>query len=253
MEYFVDKKSIVREIWGKSDTILFIFSGASAEFALNKAVDWLYYTGRLPKDPLGRLFSTVSYAREIVFSDNQSASKAIDRINSIHSSLEANRGKNIPDWAYRDVLFMLIEYSIISFEVLERQLKPFEKEDVLKVFNKLGKRMHLKDLPQSFSEFETMRKSHLEQDLSYGPYTKDLYQQYKKHLGVFRYFLLLETQKLITPKRVRNYLGLSEFSTLNLLLPVYKMSKTLKLDGLIKSLILPSEYKTDIKSLDRVS
>ena len=69
MQYFVNKQSIVREIWGKSDTILFIFAGASAEFALNKAVDWLYFTGKLPKDPLGRLFSTVNYARQIVFSE----------------------------------------------------------------------------------------------------------------------------------------------------------------------------------------
>lgn len=45
MELFVAKNSIVRKIWGKSDTVLFIFAGASAEFALNKAVDWLYYTG----------------------------------------------------------------------------------------------------------------------------------------------------------------------------------------------------------------
>ncbi|HEY6902414.1 MAG TPA: DUF2809 domain-containing protein, partial [Puia sp.] len=65
-EYFVPKGSIVRTIWGRADTILFIFAGASAEFALNKAVDWLYYTGRLPADPLGRLFSTVAYARRIV-------------------------------------------------------------------------------------------------------------------------------------------------------------------------------------------
>ena len=36
-EWFVKPGSVVREIWGKSDTILFIFAGASAEFALNKA------------------------------------------------------------------------------------------------------------------------------------------------------------------------------------------------------------------------
>ena len=61
--------SVVRRIWGKGDTILFIFAGAAAEFALNKAVDWLYFTGRLPADPLARLFSTVSYARIIVFAE----------------------------------------------------------------------------------------------------------------------------------------------------------------------------------------
>lgn len=46
---FVDKHSIVRKIWGNTDVILFIFAGAAAEFSLNKAVDWLYFTGKLPK------------------------------------------------------------------------------------------------------------------------------------------------------------------------------------------------------------
>src|SRR5689334_12783914 len=105
MEYFVEKHSVVRRIWGKSDTIIFIFAGASAEFALNKAVDWLYFTGRLPADPLGRLFSTVSYAQAIVFSEKQAALRAIDAMTRIHADVEAKRGASIPDWAYRDVLF----------------------------------------------------------------------------------------------------------------------------------------------------
>src|SRR5687767_7721830 len=122
MALFVSKDSIVRKIWGKGDTILFIFAGASAEFALNKAVDWLYFTGRLPADPLGRLFSTVSYARQIIFSDFTKALYAIDKITAIHKNVEEDRGAKIPDWAYRDVLFMLIDYSIRSFEALERKL-----------------------------------------------------------------------------------------------------------------------------------
>lgn len=67
IQNFVKENSIVREIWGKSDTILFIFAGAAAEFALNKSVDWLYFTGKLPNDPIRRLFSTVEYARKITW------------------------------------------------------------------------------------------------------------------------------------------------------------------------------------------
>src|SRR5512145_2175351 len=104
MQFFVEKNSVVRKIWGKSDTILFIFAGASAEFALNKAVDWLYFTGRLPVDPLGRLFSTVSYAKASIFSEKHSALRAIDAMTSIHATVEARRASTIPDWAYRDVL-----------------------------------------------------------------------------------------------------------------------------------------------------
>src|SRR6186713_386084 len=105
MQLFVDKNSVVRKIWGKSDTVLFIFAGASAEFALNKAVDWLYFTGRLPSDPIGRLFSTVRYAGRIVFASMEEANKSIETLRQIHSELEQNRGVAIPDWAYRDVLF----------------------------------------------------------------------------------------------------------------------------------------------------
>ena len=88
MQLFAQKDSIVRKIWGKSDTILFIFAGAAAEFALNKAVDWLYFTGKLPADPIGRLFSTVSYARRIVFAPLDEANRAIDTITQIHNAVE---------------------------------------------------------------------------------------------------------------------------------------------------------------------
>lgn len=67
MKNFVENDSVVRKIWGKSDTILFIFAGASAEFALNKAVDWLYFTGKLPSDPLGRLFLQFDMLEKLFF------------------------------------------------------------------------------------------------------------------------------------------------------------------------------------------
>src|SRR5882757_8738963 len=137
-KFFVHKDSIVRKIWGRSDTVLLVFAGASAEFALNKAVDWLYFTGRLPADPLGRLFSTVSYSRAIIFSEKNAALRAIDAMSAIHAGVEGKRAVSIPDWAYRDVLFMLIDYSIRSFERLERKLKDFEKNEIFQVFHKIG-------------------------------------------------------------------------------------------------------------------
>ncbi|MGZ8541601.1 MAG: oxygenase MpaB family protein, partial [Chitinophagaceae bacterium] len=182
MEFFVDKQSIVRKIWGKSDTILFVFAGASAEFALNKAVDWLYFTGRLPADPLGRLFSTVMYAREIVFSEKEKAEKAIDKITSIHKAVEASRNAQIPDWAYRDVLFMLIHYSIAAYELLEKKLSAEEKQEVYHVFYRLGTRMGLQDLPHTYLDWLPVREAHLMEDLKLSDYTADLFKQYKKHL-----------------------------------------------------------------------
>jgi len=253
MELFVDKGSIVRKIWGKSDTILFIFAGASAEFALNKAVDWLYFTGRLPSDPLGRLFSTVNYARLIVFSEMNDALRAIDRMRNIHSGVETARGAKIPDWAYRDVLFMLIHYSISSYEVLERKLTEEEKENVFSVFYRVGHRMGIAGLPTTYQDWLVMREKHLKKDLQQSHYTIDLYKQYRKHLGVVRFQLLKEGQILVVPKKVNELLGLRKFSFLTPVLTFYKLSRKLKLDWFMKNLILPKEYKKQIKDLDIVS
>lgn len=252
MDYFVDKSSVVREIWGKGDTILFIFAGASAEFALNKAVDWLYFTGRLPADPLGRLFSTVSYARQIVFSEKQDAWRAIDTMASIHAGVEAKRGASIPDWAYRDVLFMLIDYSIRSYEVLERNLTKAEKQEVFHVFHRVGNRMGVRELPETYDAWLKMREEHLQHNLQQSMYTKDLFKQYQKHLGIIRYRLLLEGQMLVVPDRVRELLGFRNISLLKPVLSLYKISRFLKADWLLKAMILPPDYKDQIKSLDRV-
>jgi hypothetical protein len=252
-EYFVDKNSIVRRIWGKGDTILFIFAGAAAEFALNKAVDWLYFTGRLPADPLGRLFSTVSYARVIIFSEKDAALRAIDSMAAIHATVEANRGARIPDWAYRDVLFLLIDYSIRSFELLERKLANAEKQEVFDVFHRVGVRMGLTGLPQTFAEWEKVRPEHIQQNLEHSLYTDDLFRQYKKHLGIVRYRILLESQILVVPKKVRELLGFRKVSFFAPFIGIYKLSTIVKIDWLLKELILPAKYKKEIKSLDRYS
>ena len=253
MEFFVDKDSIVRKIWGKSDTILFIFAGSAAEFALNKAVDWLYFTGRLPADPIGRLFSTVSYARAIIFSEKQEAIQAIDKITSIHSAIEKSRGDVIPDWAYRDVLFMLIHYSVASFELLERKLTDEEKEEVYNVFYRTGARMGLKELPANFNNWLLAREEHLHNDLQKSKYSVDLFKQYKKHLGALRYKILVEAQMLVVPARVKELLGFRSFSLLKPAVPIYKLTRKFNMDALVKAVLLPAAYKKEIKELDIVT
>jgi len=250
MRFFVENNSVVRKIWGKSDTVLFIFAGASAEFALNKAVDWLYFTGKLPKDPLGRLFSTVGYARKIVFSSMDEAHEAIDIMRKIHTSVEQNRGATIPDWAYRDVLFMLIHYSISAYELLEKKLSDEEKEEVYNVFYRVGDRMGLKGLPLTYIEWLPVRQAHLMENLQKSEYTADLFQQYKKHLGAMRFWVLLEGQKLVVPNRVKELLDFSDFSLLTPAIQVYKISRMMKIDWLIKSMLLPPDYKEQINKID---
>ncbi|WP_238749360.1 oxygenase MpaB family protein [Neolewinella maritima] len=249
---FVHPHSIVRQIWGTGDTILFIFAGAAAEFALNKAVDWLYFTGRLPADPLGRLFSTVGYARRIVFSDEAGAHRAIDAMASIHGAVEAQRGRRIPDWAYRDVLFLLIDYSIRSFEVLERPLTTPEKAEVYDVFYRMGSRMGVRDLPGSFADWQRMRQHHLQQDLRYSSYTADLFAKYRQHIGWLRYILLREAQIAVVPPRVRSLLGYRSVSLLTPVLGLYRILRHTVLGRAVKTAILPAAYREEINTLDRV-
>jgi hypothetical protein len=249
---FVKYDSIVRKIWGKADTVMFIFAGSAAEFALNKAVDWLYFTGKLPADPIGRLFSTVTYSRAIIFSELNKAYTSIDRITSIHTTVENNRNSKIPDWAYRDVLYMLIHYSIASYELLERELTGDEKQEVFHVFYEVGSRMQLKELPANYTDWKIDYEKHLQNDLAKSKYTIDLFKQYKKHLGAFRYYILIESQKLLVPKQVYTLLDFSNFSMMSFVIPAYKLSRLIKLDNVLKDLVLPNKYKKQVKELDIV-
>src|SRR5262245_19972196 len=152
MTDFVSRQSIVRSIWGASDPVLLIFAGSAAEFALNRAVDWLFFTGEIPRDPIGRLFSTVRYAQEIVFVDEETARRTLDRINAQHSSVENARGQKIPDWAYRDVLYMLIDYSERAYALLYGPLSQRQKSDLFEVFLRIGEGLYIPQLPRTFDE-----------------------------------------------------------------------------------------------------
>jgi hypothetical protein len=248
---FVHKNSIVRKIWGNADTILFIFGGAAAEFSLNKAVDWLYFTGKLPADPLARLFSTVTYAQQIIFFDEMTALKAIDKITAIHQTVEQNRGMKIPDWAYRDVLFMLIYYSIAAFELLERKLNDAEKEAIFDVFFRVGQRMNLTNLPENYTNWLIFREQHLQENLLKSDFTIDLYKQYRKHLGLIRYIILIEGQKLVLPLYVKKMLGFTNPSLLKPALLLYKFTKKMRWNKFLKQALLPPTYVSQIMALDR--
>lgn len=251
MASFAHPDSIVRTIWGRSDTVLLIFAGASAEFALNKSVDWLYFTGKLPADPLGRLFSTVAYAQQIVFADEDRALAAIDHITAIHRGVEEKRGASIPASAYLDVLFMLIGYSIASFELLERPLRPEEKAEVFNVFQRVGRRMGLAGMPEDLPAWEQMRQRYLRENLEVSSLSRDLYRRYRKSLGPVRYALLVHAQVLLVPGRVRRLLDMPSIHWLYPVVQGYKLFRWLRLDKGIKTILLPPRYRAQVFGLDQ--
>ena len=251
MRYFVRKDSIVRNIWGDADVILLIFAGGAAEFALNRAVDWLFYTGKLPADPIGRLFSTVKYAQEIVFMPNEKAVAAINRMRAIHGGVEKSRGYQIPDWAYRDVLYMLIDYSERAFQLLHRPLTDPEREELYDTFRRVGEGMGVPEIPQNYADWQIDRQLHLDRDLAHSPFTDKLFDRYREELGNWRYGLLLQAQSLLVPKPVHERLSLPDRPVLASMMWLYKVLERLQLRSFTQRILLPPAYLKQVRELDQ--
>jgi hypothetical protein len=250
---FVARDSIVRKIWGDGDMLLLVFAGCAAEFALNRAIDWLFFTGKLPRNPIGRLFATASYAQEIVFADSLTARNAFDRIRTVHEAIERQRGQVIPDWAHRDVLYMLLDYSERAHDLLARPLSADEQSDLYDVFRRVGLGLGIPGLPPSYLHWKADRELHIRRDLVRSDGTEALYAQYRVHLGAWRYDLLRHVQALLAPDHVRSLLGLSSAEWLRPFMSAYPLLVRAGLRSMLQQLLVPSRYLPEIQNLDRSS
>ena len=250
---FVRHGSIVRRIWGDGDMVLLVFAGSAAEFALNRAVDWLFFTGKLPGDPIGRLFATASYAQRIVFADEPTASETLDGIRAVHAAIERERGQPIPDWAHRDVLYMLIDYSERAHGLLARSLSVDEQCELYDVFYRVGAGLRIPDLPSSYAGWRADRERHLRRDLLRSNGTDALYAQYRTHLGPWRYRLMLRVQAVLAPEHVRGLLRLKSAEWLRPLLRIYPILVRAGLRSIIQRLLIPSRYLDAVRGLDHVA
>lgn len=248
---FVVRGSVVRKIWGDPEVVLLIFAGSAAEFALNRAVDWLFFTGMIPNDPVGRLFSTVRYAREIVFADEEKARRTLGRINAAHAGVEGLRGQTIPEWAFRDVLYMLVDYSERAHRLLYGALSRAEREELYEVFKRVGEGLNVKELPGGYEQWREDRRAHMERDLAYGKHTALLYDSYRRHLGEWRYQLLLQVQSLLVPERVRGLLRLRRRALFSAAVDVYALLPLPGLRPLLRRLLLQPRYWDDVAELER--
>jgi hypothetical protein len=248
---FVARGSIVRKIWGDADLVLLIFAGSAAEFALNRAVDWLFFTGKIPNDPIGRLFSTVRYAQEIVFAHEGAAAQTLGRINAIHGAVERQRERAIPDWAFRDVLYMLVDYSERAHRLLRGPLSAAEREEVYAVFRRVGEGLNIKELLQGYEQWMADRQAHLGRDLAYSKHTALLYEQYRRHLGEWRYQVLLQVQGMLVPARVRRLLSLGHGGVLSAFVGGYGYLEILGLRSFVRRLLIQPRYLTEVEKFDR--
>jgi uncharacterized protein (DUF2236 family) len=230
--------------------VLLIFAGCAAEFALNRAVDWLFFTGRLPSDPIGRLFATARYVKQIVFAGEVTAARTLEGIRAVHESVERQRGQRIPEWAHRDVLYMLIDHSERAHVLLDRPLSAAEQGDLYDVFYRVGTGLLIPGLPPTYLRWRTDRESHLRRDLLCSAGTEALYAQYRKHLGTWRYHLLLRVQAILVPEHVRSLLRLKSAEWLRPVLRVYRILVRVGLRSIVQRLLMPSRYLGSVRDLD---
>jgi hypothetical protein len=250
MAAFVGPESIVRRAWGSADLVLLIFAGAAAEFALNRAIDWLFVTGALPRDPIGRFFSTAAYAQSLAFADEAAARDTFARIRAAHAAVERRRGGRIPDWAHRDVLYFLADYSERAFRALHRPLTRAEQDELWAVFRRVGEGLGIPELPAGYLGWRADRARHLTRDLAAGAHTAALYAAYERQLGPWRYGLLRQVQGALVPERVRRLLGLPGGGWTRAVLPLYPAVAGMGLRPLVHRTLVPPEHLAAVRRLD---
>ena len=188
--------------------MLLVFVGASGEFPLNPSVDWLFYTGRLPADPLARFLSTIDYLRRLIIADEGARKVQATKLKQLHQQLEDNRGQKIPAKSYRDVLCMDTIYSIRSVPLVTGvDLSMEEKDQVVRDLSSVGKQMGISDLPWTFDQLCDQRRERLPLWVA-NEYTDQLLESYRRALGPLTYELLISAYPMMLEPELLEQLGL---------------------------------------------
>jgi len=252
-EYQARESKVSRRIWGNPEAIMLIFAGSAAEFAVNKAVDWLFWTEALPDAPIDRFFETVRFAQEIAFGDQRAANAAIQGVNRAHAGVERSRGARIPQWAYRDVLFMLIDYGERAHGVIYGPMNDRDRIEHFEASIALGHEMGIEGLPQSYTDYQAQRSAHLQHIVEHSSFTDMLYQRYRDHLGRVRMQGLQDVQASLVPAEVATLLRLKRKWRVDWLLTNYpRLTRGRRLRWLYR-FMLPRAYAGRLASLERLA
>ena len=193
----VAQQTTAQRIWSNPTGMLLVFAGASAEFAVHPNLDWLFFTGKLPSDPIARFLSTINTLAELLDLPPNARGQAARELRAVHTRLEESRGIKIPDVGYRDVLCMNSYYSIVGVPFTgARPLSRQEADEVVTELSSFGHEMGIPNLPTSFEELCQMRQARF---AAYQPtrYTQHLLYAYRRSLGRVNYRLLLSLYPLL--------------------------------------------------------
>jgi hypothetical protein len=177
-------ESLTQKIWRHPDCLLIIFAGSSAEFALSPRVDWLFYTGRLPGDPIERMFSTIAYSQRVLFADTREKQMQLThQVQNIHAALEQKRGQTLEPKDYRDVLLMTTAYTLKAYElVFGRALTPTQSTDIICEIAHAWRGMKLENTAEDYETFLDLRRDMFSRFV-YSEWTPKLLQSYERILG----------------------------------------------------------------------
>ena len=148
---------------------------------------------------------------------------------------------------------MLIDYSERAYSLLYNPLSESQKSDLFEVFLRIGEALHIPELPKTYAEWKLDRHRHLVRDLSYSKHTAKLYRAYRKHLGIWRYYLLLEVQALLAPREVRRLLHLNSNPLISGLAQAYGLIGTHNLQSLAHTFLIPPRYWADVRKFERTA
>jgi hypothetical protein len=186
-----------------------------------------------------------------VFADEDAARRTLGRINSIHAGVERERGRSIPDWAFRDVLYMIVDYSERAHQLLYGPLLSAEREELYAVFRRVGEGLNIKGLPEGYDGWRVDRQAHMERDLAFSRHTALLYEQYRRHLGAWRYQILLGVQALLVPEHVHRLLRLRRQAVFSALVGGYAHVEVPGLRPLVRRLLIQPRYWGEVDKFDR--
>lgn len=242
---------VAQRVWGSPDAIMLIFAGSAAEFAVNKAVDWLFWTNALPNAPIERFFETVRFAQAIVFGNLDEASAAITAVNRAHRGVERSRRNQIPQWAYRDVLFMLVDYAERAYAVVYGPMFEAERIALFEASMAIGREMRIEGLPTTYAEYRAQRLAHLQNDIEHSAFTDRLYACYREHLGGWRMRGLLDLQASLVPDEVARLLDLAPKPRVERFLRAYHRIRSERVLRWLYPIALPRPFGRRLLELER--
>ena len=199
-----------RRVWSDPTCMLLVFVGASAEFPLNPSVDWLFYTGRLPADPIARFLSTIDYLRQLMVADDETRNIQASNLKQLHLKLEEKRGCQIPPESYRDVLCMDTIYSIRSVPLVTgADLTLCEKDSIVRDMSSIGEQMGIPDLPWTYDQLCEQRKERIPLWVR-NDFTSRLLKSYRRALGPVTYELLISAYSMLVEPEMLARLGIGK-------------------------------------------